>query len=77
MAFIILIFSLSKVVSNQNSISSILSNKYLVWLGEISFCFYLIHLLAIQIMNYMRVKLSLNIDLLFFAFVIFICTLVA
>lgn len=75
MSLIILIFSLSKVVYSQNSVSNILSNKYLVWLGEISFCFYLIHLLVIQVMNHIRVKLSLNIDLLLFS--IFIFTLIA
>ncbi|KAF1021684.1 MAG: hypothetical protein GAK29_03363 [Acinetobacter bereziniae] len=77
MSLIILIFSLSKVVCDQNSVSNTLSNKYLVWLGEISFCFYLIHLLVIQVMNHIRVKLSLNIDLLLFSLIIFIFTLIA
>ncbi|MCU4542684.1 acyltransferase [Acinetobacter bereziniae] len=77
MSLIILIFSLSKVLYSQNSVSNILSNKYLVWLGEISFCFYLIHLLVIQVMNYIRVKLSLSIDLLLFSIFIFIFTLIA
>lgn len=77
MSLIILVFSLSSVVFSQNSISNLLANKYLVWLGEISFCFYLIHLLVIQVMNHIRVKLSLNIDFLLFSLIIFICTLIA
>lgn len=44
MSSIILAFSLQK-----GYISRILKNKYLVYLGEISFAFYMIHLLLIQL----------------------------
>ncbi|WP_300673862.1 acyltransferase [Soonwooa sp.] len=47
MASIILIFALQK-----GYLSKILKNKYLVYLGEISFAFYMIHLLLIQLYQY-------------------------
>lgn len=77
MSLIILVFSLSSVLNKRKSISSVLSNKYLVWLGEISFCFYLIHFMSIQVINYIRVKLMLNMDLLLLSLVIFLLTLIA
>jgi len=77
MSFIILVFSLSSVLNKKNSIGSVLSNKYLVWLGEISFCFYLIHFMSIQIINYIRIKFMFNMDLLLLSLVILLLTLIA
>ena len=49
----------------------------MVLAGEISFSFYLLHVLEIQILNYIKKILSFNIDLMLFSFIIFIVTLIA
>lgn len=77
MAAIILIFALSHVAQKKSIITNFLSNKYMVLAGEISFSFYLLHVLEIQILNYMKKILSFNIDLMLFSFIIFIVTLIA
>lgn len=77
MSLIILIFSLSSILGKKKSISGFLSNKYLVWLGEISFCFYLIHFMSIQIINYIRLKFLFDMDLLLLSLMIFLLTLIA
>lgn len=77
MAAIILIFALSHVAQKKSIITQFLSNKYMVLAGEISFSFYLLHVLEIQILNYIRKIFSLNMDLMLFSFFIFIVTLIA
>ena len=77
MSLIILVFSLSSILGKKKSISGFLSNKYLVWLGEISFCFYLIHFMSIQIINYIRLKFLFDMDLLLLSLMIFLLTLIA
>jgi len=54
MAAIILIFALSHVAQKKSIITNFLSNKYMVLAGEISFSFYLLHVLEIQILNYIK-----------------------
>jgi len=77
MAAIILTFALSHVAQNKSIITQFLSNKYMVLAGEISFSFYLLHVMEIQILNYIRKIFSLNMDLMLFSFFIFIATLIA
>ena len=77
MAAIILIFALSHVAQKKSIITQFLSNKYMVLAGEISFSFYLLHVLEIQVLNYIRKIFSLNMDLMLFSFFIFIVTLIA
>lgn len=57
MVIVILIFSISK-----GFLSVILSNRVLVYLGEISFGFYLIHQLVIKYFSVINRRLDLNLD---------------
>lgn len=77
MFLIILAFSLSSVGDKKTAISKFLSNKHMVWLGEISFCFYLIHLLVIKIIEHLVIKFSLNIDGLLLLMIILGITIIA
>ncbi|MNV96428.1 Acyltransferase family protein [compost metagenome] len=77
MFFIILAFSLSSIGDKQTAIGQFLSNKHMVWLGEISFCFYLIHLLVIKIIEHFVIKFSLNIDSLLLLIIILGITIIA
>jgi len=54
MSLIIYVFSFQK-----GFLSKILSNKMLIWLGEISFCFYMIHQLVINILWALNYKLRI------------------
>ncbi|GGG08825.1 acyltransferase [Dokdonia pacifica] len=54
MAFLIFIFSFQRGI-----ISHILSKKTLIWLGEISFAFYMIHQLVIQVLWIVNYKFRL------------------
>lgn len=76
MILVILIFSLSSINGSSGVFGKLLSNKYLVWAGEVSFCFYLIHLFVITIGYYIVSKFNLNIDLLFMSLVMFVFTLI-
>lgn len=49
MAFMVLVFSFQKGI-----ISKLLSNKFLVYLGEISFAFYMIHIIVINCYNLLK-----------------------
>ena len=53
MIFLIYTFAYAK-----GAISNVLSNKTLVYLGEISFGFYMIHMLVLRYYNYLPTKLS-------------------
>lgn len=77
MATIILVFALSHVVNEKSIITKFLSNKYMVLAGEISFCFYLLHVLEIQVLNYIKKMFLFDIDLMLFSLIIFIVTLIA
>lgn len=77
MSAIVLVFALSSAAETRSVFTRVLSNKYLVWAGEISFCFYLIHFLAIQVINYIRVKFLPNMDLIVLSIIIFLLTLIA
>lgn len=76
MVLIILVFSLIGSWRNKGIITHILSMRFFVWLGEISFCFYLFHLLIIRVLNYLRIKYEWNIDLLYFSGIIFFLTII-
>ena len=77
MAAIILVFALSHVAKEKSIITRFLSSKYMVLAGEISFSFYLLHVLEIQVLNYIKKLLSFDIDLMLFSGIIFIITLIA
>ena len=77
MFLIILAFAISGSSEKKGFFSKILCNKYLVWLGEISFCFYLIHLIVIRVMSSMMNKLFTDIDLIILSLLCFIVTLIA
>lgn len=76
MSLIILVFALSRSFVNftGGGMSSVLSSKILVYLGEISFAFYLLHKIVI---NYYKEILMNNSYHLSDAFIIFIITLIA
>lgn len=75
MVLIILTFSLSALSSEESIVSNFLSNKYLVWAGEVSFCFYLIHLFVIKIGYYIFNKINFHIDFLLLSLIMFFITL--
>lgn len=77
MFLIILAFAISGSSENKGFFSKVLCNKYLVWLGEISFCFYLIHLIVIRVMSSMMNRLFTDIDLIILSLLCFIATLIA
>ncbi|MGE8537983.1 MAG: acyltransferase family protein [Acinetobacter sp.] len=77
MAAIIFVFALSYVVKEKSIITRFLSNKYMVLAGEISFSFYLLHVLEIQVLNYIKNILSVHMDLMLFSIIIFLVTLLA
>ena len=77
MFLIILAFAISGSSNNKGFISKILSNRHLVWLGEISFCFYLIHLLVIRVMSSIMNKIFTNFDLILLSLLCLIITLIA
>jgi len=54
MSLIVYVFSFQK-----GFLSKILSNKKLIWLGEISFCFYMIHQLVINVFWALNYKLHI------------------
>lgn len=76
MVLVILAFSLSSLCCEKGYLSQFLSNKYLVWGGKVSFCFYLIHLFVIQIGYFVYKKIGLDFNLLFLALIMFLVTLV-
>lgn len=77
MFLIILAFAISGSSNNKGFISKILSNKYLVWLGEISFCFYLIHVLVIRVVGFIMNKIFFNVNLIILSSLCLIVTLIA
>lgn len=70
MLFIIYVFSVGKGL-----LSNMLSNRIFVYLGEISFGFYLIHLLVIKYFKILYYKLDLNMSELTQVSIIFIISL--
>lgn len=76
MSLIITSFALSFMSGQLGLISKVLSNKLLVFLGEISFCFYLSHLLIMQVMFFIKKHLNISIDLLIFSTIVLICTII-
>ncbi len=77
MFLIILAFAISGSSNNKGFISKILSNRYLVWLGEISFCFYLIHVLVIRVMSSIMNKIFTGFELILSSLLCLIVTLIA
>ena len=75
MVLVILTFSLSSLCCEKWYLSQFFSNKYLVWGGEVSFCFYLIHLFVIQIGYFIYKKIGIDFNLLFLALIMFFVTL--
>lgn len=69
--FILFIFSFEK-----GAISKMLSNKLLIYLGEISFGFYMIHQLVIRFYTYIFKNLNYQDDYFFKTLIIFITTLI-
>lgn len=76
MILIILSFALSSEEKQPAGLNRFLSSKWMVWLGEISFCFYLIHLLIIQIAEYSVMQYALNIDSLLLSLMIILSSIV-
>lgn len=76
MSLIIISFSVSWRSGQLGLISKLLSNKCLVFLGEISFCFYLSHMLVMTVMFFIKKQLGLTIDLLLFSLLVLICTVI-
>lgn len=70
MLLIILSFALSSELKQSTYLTRFLSNKNMVWLGEISFCLYLIHLLVIRIAEYLIVDHQVKLDGLLLSFII-------
>ena len=75
MVLVILTFSLSSLCCEKGYLSQFFSNKYLVWGGEVSFCFYLIHVFVIQIGYFIYKKIGIDFNLLFLALIMFFVTL--
>jgi peptidoglycan/LPS O-acetylase OafA/YrhL len=76
MCLIILSFALSNDSDKQGLLSKILSNKLLVKGGEISFSFYLWHLLVTQYFQIVSKKMGLNTSVEIQVMAIFIITIV-
>ncbi|QXW26501.1 acyltransferase [Acinetobacter johnsonii] len=76
MVLIILSFALSSEEKQPAFLNRFLSNKHMVWLGEISFCFYLIHLLVIRTAEYAVMQYALNIDGLLLSLMIILSSIV-
>lgn len=70
MLLIILSFALSSEENESTYLNRFLSHKYMVWLGEISFCFYLIHLLVIRLAEYTIRQYALTMDGLLLSLII-------
>lgn len=77
MSLIIFTFSVSGISQQQGVFSKWLSNKYLVYLGEISFCFYLIHLIVLRVTNGLLPKIFIDIKVEILIIIAFIITLFA
>ena len=70
MLLIILSFALSSEEKQPTFLNRFLSNKHMVWLGEISFCFYLIHLLVIRLAEHTVAQYALKMDGLLLSLII-------
>ena len=77
MFLIILAFAVSGSSEKEGFFSKILCNNYLVWLGEISFCFYLLHLIVIRVISFIMNKIFTDIDLIILSLICLIVTLIA
>lgn len=70
MVLIILSFALSSEKNQPTYLNRFLSNRHMVWLGEISFCFYLIHLLVIRFTEHAVMQYALKLDGLLLSLII-------
>ncbi|MCG2608811.1 acyltransferase [Acinetobacter sp. SM34] len=75
MVLIILSFALSSEEKQPTYLNRFLSNKHMVWLGEISFCFYLIHLLVIRTAEYAVMQYAVKLDGLLLSLIIILITI--
>lgn len=78
MCLIILTFAITSVnTKNKTVISTLLSKKGLVYLGEISFAFYLIHYIIMEIVIKYNTLLTNQISEFYLTFIIFSLTLLS